>query len=106
MDDRFAIIGSANANRRGLTHDSEVTAGIYDPSDDPLPHRLRVALWAEHLNMDTPSGRASLADGVASARFWLSPPSGARIAPYDENADIEWLHTDTTWNSVIDPDGS
>jgi phosphatidylserine/phosphatidylglycerophosphate/cardiolipin synthase-like enzyme len=106
IDDEYAIIGSANCNRRGYTHDSEVTAGIFDPAGRPLAKQLRVALWARHLNMDTAAGRRALEDGVASARFWLAPPSGARIARYNENADIERLHTNATWNQVIDPDGS
>lgn len=34
MDDKFAIIGSANCNNRGYTHDSEVVAGIFDESQN------------------------------------------------------------------------
>ncbi len=106
IDDRFAIIGSANGNRRSFTHDSEVTAGIFDGSSNPLAKQLRVDLWAEHLNMHSAADRVKLADGVASANYWLSPPAGARIAPYNENANIERIHTDVTWNNIIDPDGS
>lgn len=111
IDDEFAIIGSANCNRRGYTHDSEVVAGIFDSSSEETPthhfaHNLRIQLWAEHLNMDTPSGRAQLNDGVASAVFWERPSAGAHIAPYDENINIESVHTDAAWNSVEDPDGS
>jgi phosphatidylserine/phosphatidylglycerophosphate/cardiolipin synthase-like enzyme len=106
VDDRFAIIGSANGNRRSFTHDSEVTAGIFDAASNPFAQQLRVDLWAEHLNMHSTADRAKLADGVAGARYWLSPPAGARIAPYNENANIEWVHTDVTWDNIIDPDGS
>ena len=106
IDDRFAIIGSANGNRRSFTHDSEVTAGIFDSAGNSFAKQLRVDLWAEHLNMHSAADRAKLADGVASARYWVSPPAGARIAPYKENANIEWVHTDVTWNNIIDPDGS
>jgi phosphatidylserine/phosphatidylglycerophosphate/cardiolipin synthase-like enzyme len=115
MDDQFAIIGSANCNRRGYTHDSEVMAAITDECTDESPelhfaHRLRIALWAEHLNMDTPEERAELVDGVASAVHWLAPPDGARIEPYDENADIERSlgggpPTEAGWDRW-DPDGS
>jgi hypothetical protein len=56
--------------------------------------------------MHSAADRAKLADGVASAKYWVSPPAGARVAPYNENANIEWVHTDVTWNNIIDPDGS
>ena len=59
FDDEFAIIGSANCNNRGYTHDSEVVAGIYgviyDKEIDPWNHNLNIAtalrmrLWSEHL---------------------------------------------------------
>jgi phosphatidylserine/phosphatidylglycerophosphate/cardiolipin synthase-like enzyme len=87
FDDEFAVIGSANCNNRGMNHDSEVAAGIYDPSrDDQLTyrfaHRLRIRIWAKHLNLNTQEGYAELADGVASAVHWLHPPPGARIIEF------------------------
>jgi len=110
FDDEYAIIGSANCNRRGYTHDSEVAAGIYDPSDASLVKQLRIGLWAKHLNLDNPAGRARLADGLASAALWLSPPPGARIAPFNENAPISTSNAPrcrvASWNGQIDPDGS
>ena len=80
FDDKLAIIGSANCNYRGLTHDSEVSAGIYDASNDStltytFAHRLRIKLWAHHLGMDTDEGHAELADGVASADHWWGGPN-------------------------------
>ena len=109
MDDQFAIIGSANCNRRGWTHDSEVMVGIADESSDAVAvhhfaHQLRIALWAEHLGLPP----ADLVDGVASATHWLSPrPRGARIQPYGiSRDDFETAIGDPQWNNVIDPDGS
>jgi len=89
MDDEFAVIGSLNTNRRSWSHDSEVAAGIYDTSNDlamtyHLAHWLRIELWKEHLNLQTPEGSAELADGVASAVHWLDLPSGARVQRYNE----------------------
>jgi len=113
VDDRFASIGSPNCNSRGWTHDSEVTAGVFDEShDDTLAlhfaHRLRIKVWAEHLRMDTPEGHAELWDGVASSVHWdrLPPisrvvrynkkdntqPASASNDPPDYNADKERLH--------------
>jgi|ERR1700676_390823 len=85
FDDKFAIIGSANCNNRGMKHDSEVAAGIFDPSSDDgltytLPHGLRMRLWAHHLGLD----QAEVADGVASADLWkeVCRPPTARITDY------------------------
>jgi len=110
VDDAYAIVGSANLNRRSLTHDSEAVVGIFDPSANSLARRLRIDLWAKHLNMNTTAGRTSLADGVASAKYWFAPPVGARpagahLGDYNENLNVEWDHPLFEWNE-IDPDGS
>lgn len=85
FDDKFAVIGSANCDNRGMAFDSESDAGIYDASDNQqltytLPHRLRMRLWAHHLCVD----EAELVDGVASASLWLEDwrPTTARVEPY------------------------
>lgn len=85
FDDKFAIIGSANCNNRGMKHDSEVAAGIFDPSNDDqltftLPHRLRIRLWAHHLGLD----EAEVSDGVASADLWKETcrSEAARVTDY------------------------
>ena len=76
-----------NCNQRSWTHDSEVTAGIFDESHDDkmtlhFAHRLRIKLWAEHLRMDNPDGHAELWDGVASATLWDRLPPITRVVPY------------------------
>lgn len=104
FDDELAVIGSANCNRRGYQHDSEVNAFIFS---DPLPQQpmtalalamresgeqvatapasiaqaFRVLLWKEHLRAPA----AALLDGVASAALWRKPsrPPGARIIDFD-----------------------
>jgi phosphatidylserine/phosphatidylglycerophosphate/cardiolipin synthase-like enzyme len=109
FDDEFAIIGSANCNQRSYTHDSEVTAGIYDP-ERSFARQLRIALWARHLNMDTSAGRAVLADGVASGRFWTSLPPGAHVAPFNHLAPVSTGNAlrclVASWDEHIDPNGS
>jgi phosphatidylserine/phosphatidylglycerophosphate/cardiolipin synthase-like enzyme len=96
VDDRFASIGTVNCNQRGWSHDSEVTAGIFDESHDDkmtlhFAHRLRIKLWAEHLRMDNPDGHAELWDGVASSVLWDRLPPITRVIPYvtpeDRDAD-------------------
>jgi phosphatidylserine/phosphatidylglycerophosphate/cardiolipin synthase-like enzyme len=106
IDDEFALIGSANLNRRSLTHDSEAVAAIHGPAANPLAKRLRQALWAKHLGMAT----TALADGVASAQHWFAGRPG--ICVYDENLKVrrptsqaEAALWDVAW-AEIDPDGS
>lgn len=110
FDDQFAIIGSANCCRRSFTHDSEVVVGIYDQGPPlRLPHRLRMKLWEEHLNVDGDR----VINAIAQAGIWNNPPSGARIAPYHVDAEGPFPNTveqgrvfDQVWNNFIDPDGA
>ena len=44
IDDKFAIIGSANCNRRGWEQDSEVVAGIYEESSDEQEAGISLAV--------------------------------------------------------------
>ena len=68
VDDVWAMVGSANLNRRSWTHDSEVACAVVDQCPDPrdptdpgglgdrarvFARELRLRLWREHL------GRAS-----------------------------------------------
>lgn len=94
FDDEFFVGGSANCNRRGYTHDSEVGAGVFDPNakGDRLNfvHQLRIRLWMKHLN--PPSGAPNvterdLLDPIAASRFWLKPPLTSPIEGYDEFGD-------------------
>lgn len=102
IDDEFSIIGSANCNRRGYTHDSEVVAGIHNFA---FARDLRTRLWAEHLNMPA----SSLSDPIASAVHWFTPSAGTSIARYPDQAHDG---TDTlrgralNWNNQVDPDGA
>jgi hypothetical protein len=46
-----------------------------------------------------------LDDPTHAMNYWLNPRASAHIAPYDENANHELVHTDVSWNNVVDPDG-
>ncbi len=85
VDDELAIVGSANCNRRGYAHDSEVAGVSVDRDRAPWhrlefcnAHGLRTRLWQAHLGI---SG-ARLIDGVAAGAYWRAPPSSARIGVY------------------------
>jgi phosphatidylserine/phosphatidylglycerophosphate/cardiolipin synthase-like enzyme len=89
IDDIFATIGSANMNRRGLTHDAELNAFVLDgrvqDGARKFARDLRTRLWSEHLGM--PIGDASFAalNDVDRALDILKnkrPPT-ARLVPYE-----------------------
>lgn len=82
---------------------------MYDESTNSqtsytFAHRLRISLWAEHLNMNTADGNAQLADGVASSVHWSMP--GSSVAPVDENGGFDSLTSARVPLAAIDPDGS
>ena len=57
IDDAWFTCGSDNFNRRSWTTDSELTCAVIDTTagpeaSRPLPHSLRLQLWAEHLGLD------------------------------------------------------
>jgi phosphatidylserine/phosphatidylglycerophosphate/cardiolipin synthase-like enzyme len=85
FDDELAVIGSANCNRRGYQHDSEVDAFIFDDarvrSDLTFAQQYRMRLWKEHLGVPA----RDVVDGVASAGLWRAPlrPATARVMPFD-----------------------
>ena len=86
FDDRFAVIGSANCNRRGYSHDSEIAVGIFDlePKQGQLPfaQELRVSLWMKHLNRKGKQRtRAELIDFRTGAALWEE--SGALLTRID-----------------------
>ena len=111
VDDKFAIIGSANANARGYSHDSEVVAGIFDEScDDTLAvhfaHKLRMRLWAEHLQMS----EAEVFDPIGSAVHWRAGRGFVR--PFDPNGLVGDDVSEAVWghkwrwvpDALVDPE--
>jgi phosphatidylserine/phosphatidylglycerophosphate/cardiolipin synthase-like enzyme len=90
VDDKFAMIGSANSGTRSYTHDSEVVAGIFDgatPDSRALPfaHGLRVRLWTKHLLLPP----HTLHDPVAALAHWRKPSPASAIGIYDPAGDID-----------------
>ena len=106
FDDELAVIGSANANRRGYTHDSEQAVGIVDTERGAWVQDLRVALWAKHLGLPP----ELLRDPLTAAAHWFAIPAEADVAPYDPSAGSDRpafpRGTDYFWHTLIDPDGS
>jgi phosphatidylserine/phosphatidylglycerophosphate/cardiolipin synthase-like enzyme len=85
IDDVWAMVGSANLNRRSWTHDSEVACAVLDQERDPRPpvdpgglgdgarvfaRGLRLRLWREHLRLGPDGGEGRLVDPVAGFELW------------------------------------
>jgi phosphatidylserine/phosphatidylglycerophosphate/cardiolipin synthase-like enzyme len=92
IDDVWAMVGSANLNRRSWTHDSEVACAVLDQERDPRPpvdpgglgdgarvfaRELRLRLWREHLRLGPDGGVGRLVDPVAGFELWRA--TGARL---------------------------
>jgi phosphatidylserine/phosphatidylglycerophosphate/cardiolipin synthase-like enzyme len=74
VDDRYAIVSSANGARRSFTFDSEACIGVFDrvPADRAIAsfaRRLRMRLWHENLEREAPD-LSALADARAAAFYW------------------------------------
>ncbi|HRI45173.1 MAG TPA: phosphatidylserine/phosphatidylglycerophosphate/cardiolipin synthase family protein [Fimbriimonadaceae bacterium] len=110
FDDEFAIIGSANTNRRSFTHDSESAIGVWDRGKADkgalyFAHSLRIALWSKYLNTND---MKLLKDGMAAQALWNANnlPKGARVVESTYPATPKApLFADAQWNN-IDPEGS
>jgi phosphatidylserine/phosphatidylglycerophosphate/cardiolipin synthase-like enzyme len=94
FDDTFAVIGSANFNRRGLSHDGEMGVGVLD-TENPLRgwvQELRKRLWLKHLPTpgrpvmpeqvdDFEQGRALWVDSANTLLFRLDTAAGEPSQP-------------------------
>lgn len=136
FDDAYLVTGSANCNRRGYSHDSELDVGVY-LADDPAVRDLRIRLWLSRLNTEkvpTPVTWEQVTDPVAGARFWERPGEhgltienhrigldaflpGSREKPivldsggYGPAVDLVALaggvKDKIIWDVVVDPDGT
>ncbi|WP_159807858.1 phospholipase D-like domain-containing protein [Cellulomonas citrea] len=73
FDDELLVTGSANCNRRGYSHDSELDVAVVDPT---LVAQTRRRLWVRRLNAGLAAPVVTeddVADPVAAARFWAQP---------------------------------
>lgn len=90
FDDIFLITGSANCNRRGYSHDSELDVGVYDQNKQFVKD-LRVRIWKNRLNTQgiskSPLQDAQLNDFLSAAKYWETPKQfGLTIESNRENS--------------------
>jgi phosphatidylserine/phosphatidylglycerophosphate/cardiolipin synthase-like enzyme len=104
FDDEVAVIGSANCNNRGWTHDSELNAVIFEtatPEDLTFAQRLRMRLWSEHLGV-TPEAVRDVNAGVV---LWASSLANGRTRPYNPTAGSDRTGAGLIQGWIGDPSG-
>lgn len=112
FDDKFAVVSSANCNRRGYSHDSEIGVGIADPAPAsgqmPFAKDLRVKLWLKHLNLQgTQRTAADVDDFEKGALLWDAPGGVLELLdlvhPANQPPDLhlsKWLPAQMTVSST------
>jgi len=117
IDDQWASVGSDNFNRRSWTHDSELSAAVYDPE---YPRLLRLNLAREHLDREGPLNDlrdpthmfTAFADCAAQLQRWYdggcrgTKPPG-RLRPISDGA-LTWFTrawATPLYHLLYDPDG-
>ena len=117
IDDQWASAGSDNFNRRSWTHDSELTAAVWDPG---YAQALRLNLAREHLERDGPmndlhdpaSTFTAFADCAAQLQRWYDggclgarPPG--RLRPVNDETLTRFTRAWATplYHLFYDPDG-
>jgi phosphatidylserine/phosphatidylglycerophosphate/cardiolipin synthase-like enzyme len=53
VDDEFALVGTANICQRSIAYITEIHLGVVDEKNE-FVRDLRLALWQEHMELDTP----------------------------------------------------
>jgi phosphatidylserine/phosphatidylglycerophosphate/cardiolipin synthase-like enzyme len=107
IDDIYAVIGSANINRRSMTHDTELAVAIIDAALDAgicrFARDLRRNLWGEHLGLSASDPR--LADPVAAVAEWERQAT-AGVYRVRHHTTPQPQEEDTIrWDRILDPDG-
>jgi phosphatidylserine/phosphatidylglycerophosphate/cardiolipin synthase-like enzyme len=107
IDDIWTIIGSANINRRSMTHDSEISAAVIDGAVEKKRSKfardLRFSLWCEHLQVE----KGTIDDPIEGIEFWPKDYGQVKgrvhVYPYHELQGDDPIFFD--WDDQIDPDG-
>lgn len=109
FDDEIAMVGSANVNRRGFDHDSEIAVAYGDKRPKNAVRLLREQLWSRHLLADAPAPGGAAADSLP---LWQQPPAGSLVTTYDWHVGADptpvpspfsiYMPNDAFWQ-IVDP---
>ncbi|KHK98021.1 hypothetical protein LK09_09325 [Microbacterium mangrovi] len=75
FDDELVIVGSANCNRRGYSHDTELDFAVYDTEHASVAD-LRRRIWLRRLDtamVENPPSADDVHDFLTAARLWETP---------------------------------
>ncbi|HEX8103182.1 MAG TPA: phospholipase D-like domain-containing protein [Solirubrobacteraceae bacterium] len=119
FDDGYTIIGSANCDNRGYTHDAELMVGVADADaitvhlGEGFAADLRTRLWHKHLGLP----HAQVRDFEKGLRHWRKPPPTAMIQdasaleidthlspPAQFPSAAEAPNYEFAWTKFVDPD--
>jgi phosphatidylserine/phosphatidylglycerophosphate/cardiolipin synthase-like enzyme len=92
FDDELLIVGSANCNRRGYSHDSELDLAVYD-LDKTAIRDLRAKIWLRRLNTEgitkAALAEADVRDFLSAAKYWEKPAEYGLIIENNRMMSIE-----------------
>ncbi len=112
FDDQLAIVGSANVNRRGFSHDSEAGIAFGDRDGSRLVPLFRQGLWSLALGPHAPPPSTAPAKALP---VWKAPPPTANVITWDPATGsdpppaglyatlVNDLGQDGVWDAVLDP---
>jgi phosphatidylserine/phosphatidylglycerophosphate/cardiolipin synthase-like enzyme len=107
IDDVYAVIGSPNVNRRGMSHDTELAAAVVDGDivDGVCRYArdLRRRLWGEHLNV-APTDPV-VADPILAVAEWERQAAAASFRVRHHVTPAPQIERRRFWDNAADPDG-
>lgn len=101
FDDTITLTGSANINRRGFEHDSEIGVAFGDITGAGTSREIRERLWNLHLGSSAP---APGTDPVTTLPLWQAPPAGAPVTRYDWAVGNDAVPVPAPWSTLVSRD--
>jgi hypothetical protein len=103
FDDEFLVVGSANCNRRGYSHDSELDFAVYDTEKAEIG-ALRRKLWLRRLNTEpikTALTDADVRDFEGAAKYWEDPDQYGLALESSRKLSLDTLVPDSQPSKIV-----